>query len=250
MPSSTTSSPSSSARRWSDSRCSTRRYTSPTAFCRTVAMRSISEITPGRTIFAACRYSHPSRNSTLGASCSIARPSRNSSKSFRPAQPAPRQPNRAATVRRCSVRVCLRAPYPARSAIGTPSCTATRVRRRRRHRGDVVRHETQPRQRAQLDRHPEPVARPARRALQPRPIIRAEREIPDQLIATQLLRPRPQPPDLRIGEEARAHPDTARPKRSPTSYILTNVCHRLTPGPHAAPRRSTDRQGSDQRLHD
>lgn len=46
--------------------------------------------------------------------------------SFHSAGPAVRQPSRAAIVRRCSVRVCFRAPYPARSAIGIPSCTATR----------------------------------------------------------------------------------------------------------------------------
>ena len=129
---------------------------------------------------------------------------------FRPACGAPAQPGRD----RPQMLGAGLLPRPVPGQIGDrhPELHRDPVRRGRRHRGDLVRHETQPRQRTQLDRQPEPVPRPARRALQPGPIIRAKREIPDQLVATQLLRPRPQPLDFRIREEPRGHPDTARPR--------------------------------------
>jgi hypothetical protein len=79
------------------------------------------------------------------------------------------------------------------------------------------------------------VSRPARRVLQPRPVIRAEREVPDQLVPAQLLRPRPQPPDLRIGEEPRGQPDTTRPKRSTTGTSSPSSSASHHPGPTGKP---------------
>lgn len=139
------------------------------------------------------------------------------------------------------VLIALPSPDPAVGPLKALCRSTTPVRRGRGNRGNVIRYEPQPWQRAQLDRHPPPVSRPARRVLQPHPVIRAQRAEPDQLVPAHLLRPRPQPPDLRIGEEPPGHPDTAPSQTIADGHIQTNCIHLTTSG-SAAQHDVPDRQ--------
>jgi hypothetical protein len=77
--------------------------------------------------------------------------------------------------------------------------------RHRRRRSHLVRHEPQPRQRAQLDGKPKPITRaPATTRVDERDISASQREVPDQVVLADV-RERPQLIQLIMREQARRH---------------------------------------------
>ncbi len=97
--------------------------------------------------------------------------------------------------------------------------------RHRRCRGQPVRHEPQPRQRAQRDRQPQPIRRaPATARIHERQISRGQREIPEQLLPADLREP-PQTLQLLVREHPRRHEPRPPAHRSTSSAAKPSTNH-------------------------
>ena len=95
--------------------------------------------------------------------------------------------------------------------------------RHRRRGADVIRHEPQPRQRAQRHRQAQPIRRAATPArVDERDIRRRQREEPEQLLPADLREP-PQPRQLLLREHLRRHRDL--PERGPDPQLRRLPSH-------------------------
>src|SRR6476469_3531278 len=111
-------------------------------------------------------------------------------------------------------------PHHTRIDLELPS----QPRHRHRRRGaDVIRHESQPRQRAQRHRQAQPIRRAATTArVDERDIRRRQREEPEQLLPADLREP-PQPRQLLLREHLRRHRDL--PERGPDPQLRRLPSH-------------------------
>ena len=136
----------------------TRAQVSVRARSRAVATRSRTFTTPGRTSRDDNRYSHACRNSSFGESCSIARANRNSSRSFHSPVSIDRQPAYAGHLPEMIRPGLLPLAVPTQLTHRDPEPLRQPAHHGVRRHGDLIGHEPEPRQRAQLDRHTQHVA--------------------------------------------------------------------------------------------